>query len=100
MLNDDALDLVNTQNATVRNSFFRTQDDSIAIKGLAEMPRPCENILIEDCEFWTDVANIFRIGYECETAGVRNIRARRLDPAVQVERNLARNSLIAADEPS
>lgn len=41
MLNDDALDLVNTQNATVRNCFFRTQDDSIAIKGLAEMPRPC-----------------------------------------------------------
>ena len=79
MINDDALDLVNTQNATVRNCFFRTQDDSIAIKGLAKMPRPCENILIEDCEFWTDVANIFRIGYECETAGMRNIRARNLD---------------------
>ncbi len=79
MLNDDALDLVNTQNATIRNCFFRTQDDSIAIKGLAKMPRPCENILIEDCEFWTDVANIFRIGYECETTGMRNIRARNID---------------------
>lgn len=79
MINDDALDLVNTQNATVRNCFFRTQDDSIAIKGLAKMTRPCENILIEDCEFWTDVANIFRIGYECETAGMRNIRARNID---------------------
>jgi hypothetical protein len=79
MINDDALDLVNTQNATVRNCFFRTQDDSIAIKGLAKMSRPCENILIEDCEFWTDVANIFRIGYECETAGMRNIRARNIE---------------------
>jgi len=79
MINDDALDLVNTQNATIRNCFFRTQDDSIAIKGLAKMPRPCENILIEDCEFWTDVANIFRIGYECETAGMRNIRARNIE---------------------
>lgn len=79
MLNDDALDLVNTQNATVRNCFFRTQDDSIAIKGLANMTRPCENILIEDCAFWTDVANIFRIGYECETAGMRNITARHID---------------------
>jgi hypothetical protein len=79
MINDDALDLVNTQNATVRNCFFRTQDDSIAIKGLAKMPRPCENILIEDCQFWTDVANIFRIGYECETAGMRNIKARNID---------------------
>jgi len=79
MINDDALDLVNTQNATVRNCFFRTQDDSIAIKGLARQPRPCANILIEDCAFWTDRANIFRIGYECETAGMRNIRARNID---------------------
>ncbi len=79
MINDDALDLVNTQNAVVRNCFFRTQDDSIAVKGLANMSRPCENILIEDCEFWTDVANIFRIGYECETAGMRNITARNIE---------------------
>lgn len=79
MINDDALDLVNTQNAVVRNCFFRTQDDCIAIKGMAEMTRPCENIVVEDCEFWTDVANIFRIGYECETAGMRNITARNID---------------------
>ncbi len=79
MINDDALDLVNTENAVVRNCFFRTQDDCIAIKGLAGMTRPCENILIEDCEFWTDAANIFRIGYECETAGMRKITARNID---------------------
>jgi hypothetical protein len=79
MINDDALDLVNTQHATVRNCFFRTQDDSIAIKGLARQPRPCANILIEDCVFWTDAANIFRIGYECETAGMRDITARNID---------------------
>jgi hypothetical protein len=79
MINDDALDLVNTRNATVRNCFFRTQDDSIAIKGLAKMPAPCENILIESCTFWTDRANIFRIGYECETSGMRDICARDID---------------------
>lgn len=79
MINDDALDLVNTQNAIIRNCFFRTQDDCIAIKGLAKMPRPCEDIRIEDCVFWTDVANIFRIGYECETPGMRNITARNID---------------------
>jgi len=79
MINDDALDLVNTRNATVRNCFFRTQDDCIAIKGLAKMPAPCENILIEGCTLWTDRANIFRIGYECETSGMRNIVARDID---------------------
>lgn len=79
MINDDGLDLVNTRNATVRNCFIRTQDDDIAIKGLAGMTAPCENITIEDCVFWTDVANIFRIGYECETSGMRNIRVRNID---------------------
>lgn len=79
MINDDALDLVNTQNVVVRNCFFRTQDDSIAVKGAAKMTRPCENIKIENCQFWTDVANIFRIGYECETEGMRGIDARNID---------------------
>lgn len=79
MINDDALDLTNTQNAVVRRCFFRTQDDSVAIKGVSNTPRPCENILIEDCQFWTDSANIFRIGYECETEGMRKITANRID---------------------
>ena len=56
MINDDALDLVNTQDVVVRNCFFRTQDDSIAVKGCLADHRPCENIEIEDCQFWTDVA--------------------------------------------
>lgn len=79
MINDDALDLVNTEKAIVKNCFFRTQDDNIAIKGLAGLKRPCEDILIEDCIFWTDSANVFRIGYECETAGMRKLIARNID---------------------
>ncbi|MDO5582355.1 MAG: glycosyl hydrolase family 28 protein [Planctomycetia bacterium] len=79
MLNDDALDLVNTRNSVVKNCFFRSQDDNIAIKGKDGMHRRCENILIEDCVFWTDTANVFRIGYECETDGMRNIQAKNID---------------------
>ncbi|MDO4584386.1 MAG: glycosyl hydrolase family 28 protein [Planctomycetia bacterium] len=79
MINDDALDLVNTQNAVVRNCFFRTQDDCIAIKGIDASRRPCENILIEDCQFWTDVANIYRIGYECDSETMKNIVSRKID---------------------
>ena len=30
-------------------------------------------------KFFEAVANIFRIGYECETDGMRNIRARNID---------------------
>lgn len=79
MINDDALDLVNTQNAVVSNCFFRTQDDSIAVKGIDASKRPCENIRIENCQFWTDCANIYRIGYECDAEGMRNIVSQGID---------------------
>lgn len=80
MINDDALDLCNTRNAVVRDCFFRTQDDSIAIKGLISTPStPCEKIWVEDCVFWTDRANIFRIGYECQTDAMREIYAKNID---------------------
>lgn len=79
MINDDALDLVNTRNVVVRDCFFRTQDDCIAVKGMAEMTPACENIRVENCQFWTDVANIYRIGYECQTEAMRNIVSKNID---------------------
>ncbi|MBQ9798524.1 MAG: hypothetical protein IJO40_01115 [Thermoguttaceae bacterium] len=79
MINDDALDLVNSRNIIVKNCFFRTQDDSIAVKGMIAGGAACENIAVEDCVFWTDRANIFRVGYECECAGMRAICAKNVD---------------------
>ena len=81
MINDDAVDICNSQNVTVRNSFFRAQDDIIAVKGMGvdrEAP-PTRDILVENCVFWTDRANAFRIGYECNTEEMANIRARNID---------------------
>ena len=81
MINDDAVDICNSQNVTVRNSFFRAQDDIIAVKGMGkdrDAPPTCD-ILVEDCIFWTDRANAFRIGYECNTEEMTNIRARNID---------------------
>ncbi len=78
MLNDDAIDLCNTSNVEIKNTFARAQDDIIAIKGMyGDMP--CENIEIEDCIFWTDIANIFRIGYECTTPRMANIRVKNVE---------------------
>lgn len=79
MINDDALDLCNSTNITVKNCFFRSQDDSIAIKGLRGDLVPCENIKIQDCVFWTDRANIFRVGYECQASTMSNITAENID---------------------
>lgn len=81
MINDDAVDICNSQNVTVRNSFFRAQDDIIAVKGMGkdrDAP-PVRDVLVEDCVFWTDRANAFRIGYECNAEEMTNIRARNID---------------------
>lgn len=80
VLNDDGIDVVNSSHVTIRNCFIRTQDDCIAIKGLDGRGRKaCEKMLIESCEFWTDVANIFRVGYECEAEEMRGLVSRDID---------------------
>lgn len=79
MINDDALDLCNTSDVLVQNCFFRAQDDSIAIKGTDDRRAPCSNITVKDCVFWTDRANVFRIGYECDSETMSNIVADNID---------------------
>ena len=81
MINDDATDPCNTRKMVIRNSFFRSVDDVFAIKGnIPEGRQPaCEDILIEDCEAWTDGANIFRIGFECSAERMCRYTARNID---------------------
>lgn len=82
MINDDALDLCNVRRAVVRDSFFRSSDDVFAVKGnlpFGARMTAVEDVLIEDCEAWTDAANAFRIGFECNATRFRKIRARRVD---------------------
>ncbi len=84
MINDDGIDICNTRNMTVRNCFIRTDDDCIAIKGIGpkkwnQGALPCEHIRVDDCELWTDMANIYRIGYECNAAQMADIVSRNCD---------------------
>ena len=76
MVNDDGIDIANSRNVVVRNSFIRAQDDIVAVKGMDPNGLPCENILIEDCLLWNDWANVFRVGYECDAPYMKNIVAR------------------------
>lgn len=94
--NDDGINPCNSSNVVIRDCFIRTDDDCIAIKGLGRrgmgrgfgapgtgsVPAPAvptepqkasENIEIADCIFWTDYANVFRIGSESRTEIFRNI---------------------------
>ena len=95
MINDDAIDICNTSNVVIKDTFCRATDDIIAIKGhwrsgekigrkvTADVEHkdnnlPCENITINNCMFWTDGANIFRIGYECEAPHFKNLKVENL----------------------
>jgi len=78
--NDDGVDICNSSDVSIRNCFVRTDDDCIAIKGLEGFGgKPCERIAIENCRFWADMANIFRIGYESDATAMREITAREVD---------------------
>ena len=65
VLNDDGIDVVRSKNVTIENVFIRTQDDCITPKYW------CEGLKVRNVVIWSDVANIFRIGYECDGKGFR-----------------------------
>lgn len=60
VINDDGIDICRSKDVTIRDCFIRVQDDCITPKWW------CEDLLVERCTLWTDIANAFRIGYECE----------------------------------
>jgi len=80
ILNDDAIDICNSRNVRIQNCFLRAQDDIFAIKGLnPDGSGKCENIYTENCEVWTDKANVYRIGYECDSEGMSDIYGKDID---------------------
>ena len=73
-VNDDGIDLSQTKNVVVRNSFARTQDDCIAPKWAGE------DLVVSNCTFVTDESNIVRVGYECNPGGsFRNLLFKDID---------------------
>ena len=60
VINDDGIDVCRARDVVVRNSFVRSQDDALTPKYW------CENLVCTNLTLWTDAANAFRTGYECE----------------------------------
>ncbi|HVU34110.1 MAG TPA: glycosyl hydrolase family 28 protein [Opitutaceae bacterium] len=80
VLNDDGIDPCNSNHVTIQNCFVRTDDDCIAIKGLDGYGNEnCENLLVTDCAFWTDRANIVRVGCESDAGAMQDITFRQID---------------------
>ncbi len=75
--NSDGIDLVNSKNITIRNTFVRSFDDNIVIKGLKqaynEQNSIIENIKVDNCVLWNDWGRALELGAEIVTDTMKNI---------------------------
>ncbi len=78
--NTDGIDIVNSQNVIIKNSFIHSFDDTIVIKGIK---RFCDmdnvNILVENCILWCDWGKTCEIGIETYCRRYQNITFRNCD---------------------
>jgi hypothetical protein len=75
--NSDGIDLVNSKNITIRNTFVRSFDDNIVIKGLKhaynEHYNIIENIVVDNCVLWNDWGRAMELGAEIVADTLKNI---------------------------
>ena len=57
--NDDGIDMCVARRTEIRNSFVLCGDDCLAPKFI------CQDLVVSNCTFWCDLANVIRLGYEC-----------------------------------
>ncbi len=81
--NSDGIDVVNSSNVTIEDTFIRTSDDCIAIKGRGFLDNQklsdVSDVVVKDCVFWGDRASCIEIGHENEAEKIYNIKFENLD---------------------
>lgn len=78
--NTDGVDIVNSRNITVKNSFIHSFDDAITIKGIDRyIDTNNEDILTDNCVLWCDWGKCLEIGIETACREYRNITFRNCD---------------------
>jgi polygalacturonase len=94
----DGIDVSACQHVKIRNSFFRANDDCVALKSLslspdAYFPNPriknpnLEDILVEGCTVWNmPYGNPFEIGFELRCEKVKDIVFKDCDVIMQDDR--------------
>lgn len=72
--NTDGVDIVNSQNILLKNSFVHSFDDSVTIKGIDRyIATNNENIVTENCVLWCDWGKACEIGLETACREYKNI---------------------------
>lgn len=77
--NGDGISLQSCQHIVVDRCFVRSFDDSIVIKNYPQwsnrnLEGTTDDILVQNCLIWTDLAQSLEIGYECVGEVMKNIR--------------------------
>ena len=63
--NTDGIDIVNSQDVTVQNSFVHSFDDTVTIKGIDRyIDTDCKRITVDKCILWCDWGRPCEIGLE------------------------------------
>ncbi len=70
--NSDGIDICNSRDVEVANCFLRTLDDLVVVK-TDKGQGPAENIRVNDCVLWNEVAHALSIGAELREP-VSNVR--------------------------
>lgn len=71
--NDDGINPCNSRRVTVSNTFVRTDDDCMALKGLDVANGNCEDVRVQHCVFWCDRARIVLMGHESRAPYMRDV---------------------------
>ncbi len=75
--NGDGITIQSSRDITVRNSFVRSWDDSLVVKNYSNLKgSDSADILFDNCQIWTDLAQSMEIGYETNKGG-------KLKPTIQ-----------------
>jgi len=78
--NADGVDFCNCRRGVIKNSFLRTFDDCITVKGFKRNNLlPCEDILTERCVLWCDWGRALEVGAETSAPYMKNITFRNCD---------------------
>jgi len=73
--NADGIDVCNSQDVTITDSFIRSFDDSIVLKGLknAYDDRPIRDVRVRRCVIWNDWGRAMEIGAETCAPEIRDV---------------------------
>ncbi len=79
-MNNDGIDICNSRDVLIEDSFIRSEDDCIAIKGFGFAGRQAvDNVIVRRTSLWNDRAHVWRIGCECRAEAMRNISFKDID---------------------